>query len=258
MIYALISIAMVGSAVGGNMPFIPSWIGALLGASSSAFVCTWQDSPRGDLARSCAMRVVAACTELWKIQADLQIIPKTTVVTSQIIDKCMILDRKHQVKNRFLSFANKGYESASKVAEQIQQQQRNRGGLDNKDDRESRRDDDRMNNDNKDLRYRRNRESLDSDDKSNYARSGQEGRYRRRGIPNDDDDNDGRYFRSSSSSRFDNEERRFRRRNNIGEQSSEYRNYDDRENYSRKALNDDTSFDDEKPEKKAKGFSWRR
>jgi len=236
MIYALISIAMVGSAVGGNMPFIPSWIGALLGASSFAFVCTWQDSPRGDLLRSCAMRVVAACTELWKIQADLQIIPKTNVVTSQIIDKCMILDRKHRVKDRFLSFANKRYESASKVAEQIQQQQRNRGGLDNKDDRESRRDDDRW----------------------NYEKSRQREGYRRRGIPNDDDVNDDRYSRSSSSPRFDNEEKRSRRRNNNDEQSSDYRNYDGRENYSRKAFDDDYSFDDEKPEKKAKGFFRRR
>ena len=139
MMYALVSMAMVGSTVGGNLPFIPNWIGAVVGASLFSFACTWQNSHRGDLARTMGMRVVRAVTELWEIQADLQIIPKATVVSSQVIDKAMILDRKHRVKDRFLSFANKGYAQASKVAEQIQKQQR--GGKDeinNLDDRDGR------------------------------------------------------------------------------------------------------------------------
>merc|ERR1712025_1333169 len=80
-------------------------------------------------ARTMGMRGVRILSELWEIQADLQIIPKATVVSSQVIDKAMILDRKHRVKDRFLSFANKGYAQASKVAEQIQKQQR--GGENN-------------------------------------------------------------------------------------------------------------------------------
>ncbi|VEU39392.1 unnamed protein product [Pseudo-nitzschia multistriata] len=124
MTFALASMAMVGSAVGGNLPFIPNWIGAIIGAAFSAFACTWQESHRGDLARTMGMRVVRVVTELWEIQADLQIIPKATVVSSQIIDKAMILDRKHRVKDRFLSLATKGYAQATRVAEQVQQQQR--------------------------------------------------------------------------------------------------------------------------------------
>ena len=259
MIYALIIMGMVGSTVGGNMPFIPSWIGALVGASSFAFACTWQDSPRGDLARSCAMRIVSACTELWKIQADLQIIPKATVVSSQIIDKAMILDRKHSVKDKFLSFANKGYESASKVAEQIQQQQRNRGGPDNKDtSKENRRDDDddrRKNVDDRDRRYRKDREPFDDDEDYSRSRRREEGNRRR----DSEEENDRKYDGNSRNTRRgnDDDDDRFGRRNNNDERRSDDRNYDDRENYRRNSR-DDTSFNDEEPEKKSKGFFGRR
>lgn len=138
MMFVLVSMAFVGSMVGGNLPVIPTWMGALAGAASFAFACTWQ-SPRGDLARSCGMRVVSAVGELWEIQADLAIIPKATVVSSQIIDKAMILDRKHRVKDRFLSLANKGYEQASKLATQIHEQQR--GGVGKNGDNSMRTDD---------------------------------------------------------------------------------------------------------------------
>jgi len=257
MIYALIIMGMVGSTVGGNMPVIPSWIGALIGASSFAFACTWQDSPRGDLTRSCAMRIVAACTELWKIQADLQIIPKATVVSSQIIDKAMILDRKHSVKDKFLSFANKGYESASKVAEQIQQQQRNRGGPDN--NKENRRDDDddrRKNVDDRDRRYRKDREPPDDDE--GYSRSLRREEGYRRGDRDEEDDR--RYDGNSRNTRRGNgdDDDRFGRRNNNDERRSDDMDYDDRENYRRKARDDDVPFNDEEPEKKSKGFFGRR
>lgn len=149
MMYAIVSMAFVGSACGGSLPVIPTWMGALAGAGMFALACTWQ-SPRGDLARTCGMRVVKAVGELWEIQADLQIIPKATVVSSQIIDKAMILDRKHRVKDRFLLLASKGYEQATRVAAQIQQQQRggvNNDGDNNEDDRrgESRGRGDRVN-----------------------------------------------------------------------------------------------------------------
>ncbi|KAL3925662.1 MAG: hypothetical protein SGILL_000265 [Bacillariaceae sp.] len=137
MMFVLVSMAFVGSMVGGSLPVIPTWMGALAGAGTFAFVCTWQ-SPRGDLARSCGMRVVSAVGELWEIQSDLQIIPKATVVSSQVIDKAMILDRKHRVKDRFLSMANTGYEQASKLATQIHDQQRGGNGGNNDDNRDER------------------------------------------------------------------------------------------------------------------------
>ncbi|KAL3933445.1 MAG: hypothetical protein SGARI_003709 [Bacillariaceae sp.] len=142
MMYVLVAMGFVGSMVGGNLPVIPTWMGSLAGAATFALICTWQ-SPRGDLARSCGMRVVSAVLELWEIQADLGIIPKATVVSSQIIDKAMILDRKHRVKDRFLSVANRGYEQASKLATQIHDQQRGgnagRDGDNDGDERDQRR-----------------------------------------------------------------------------------------------------------------------
>eukprot|EP00536_Pseudo-nitzschia_multiseries_P015484 jgi/Psemu1/42772/gm1.42772_g len=180
MMYALGSMALVGSTVGGNLPFVPGWIGALGGAAVFAFACTWQESYRGDLARTMGMRVVRAVSELWEIQADLQIIPKATVVSSQMIDRAMILDRKHKVKDRFLSLANSSYARATKVAEQIQQQQR--GGKDGENrDRRSGRDD-------------------DDDDDDRDARSGDR-RGRDRGGSGREKDRGGRYSRDDDRGR---------------------------------------------------------
>ena len=179
MMYAIVSMAMVGSTVGGNFPFIPNWIGALVGAASFAFACTWQNSHRGDLARTMGMRVVRAVTELWEIQADLQIIPKATVVSSQVIDKAMILDRKHRVKDRFLSFATKGYEQASKVAEQIQKQQRGgNDGSDNSNDRDRR---DRRSEDDGDLRRGDGRDRDRRRDRGDRGRVPEDDRFDERG-----------------------------------------------------------------------------
>jgi hypothetical protein len=85
--------------------------------------CTWRN-PRGDLARSCGMRVASAVGELSEIQTNLAIITKATVVSSQIIDQAMVLDRKHRVKDRLFSLASKGYDQARKLASQIHEQQR--------------------------------------------------------------------------------------------------------------------------------------
>mmetsp|Transcript_10529 Transcript_10529/g.24958 ORF Transcript_10529/g.24958 Transcript_10529/m.24958 type:complete len:579 (-) Transcript_10529:327-2063(-) len=196
MMYALVSMSLVGSTVGGNMPFIPNWIGALAGAAIFAFACTWQESHRGDLARTMGMRVVRAVTELWEIQADLQIIPKATVVSSQMIDRAMILDRKHRVKDRFLSLANKGYAQASKVAEQIQQQQRGGPNKDRDDDRRRESDSDDRRGGPRDADYRSRDRSRDED----RRRYRDDERGRSRGRREDDDEEE---FRSRG---------RFRRR----------------------------------------------
>lgn len=108
MMYSLIAMAFVGSACGGSIPLLPTWMGSLAGAASFGLVCL-QNSPRGDLGRTLGMRVVAVLQTLWEIQAQLGIIPKAAIVSSQIIDKCMVLDRQHKVKDRFLKVVNAGY-----------------------------------------------------------------------------------------------------------------------------------------------------
>lgn len=253
MIYTLISMAIVGSTVGGNMPFIPNWIGALVGAASFAFACTWQNSHRGDLVRTMGMRVVRAVSELWEIQADLQIIPKATVVSSNVIDKAMVLDRKHRVKDRFLSFANKGYAQASKVAEQIQRQQRggekndrndgernrDRRGYRNRGDRREE-EDDRMRRDDRvgDMRrYSRHRGS----DRENDQGDDDNRQRRRSRYDEDEDDDDGRYKPPSRSGSYG------------GRQ--EQRQYDDK--MDGRDL-DMEEFHKDEDEKKSKGFFFRR
>jgi len=125
MLYSLIAVTLVGSTVGAtiSLPLIPTWITSLSGAATLAFAATL-DSPRGDLARTIGMRVVALGQELWDIQAKLGIIPKAAIVSGQIIDKCMILDRQHKVKDRFLRLVNAGYEQVLQTADRVQQQQR--------------------------------------------------------------------------------------------------------------------------------------
>ena len=63
MMYAIAAMAFVGSTCGGNLPMIPAWMGALGGAGFFAFVTTL-NNPRGDLARTMGMRVVAVLMEV--------------------------------------------------------------------------------------------------------------------------------------------------------------------------------------------------
>ena len=119
MMYALIAMAFVGSTCGGNikLPIIPTSMGALGGAALFATGCL-ANSARGDLCRSMGMRVVALVEELWEIQADLRIIPKVAVVSSQILDKLLIFDRKHKVKDKLLTLVNKGYDQVVTARQQ--------------------------------------------------------------------------------------------------------------------------------------------
>lgn len=270
MMYALVSMAMVGSTVGGNLPFIPNWIGALVGASSFAFACTWQNSHRGDLARTMGMRVVRAVSELWEIQADLQIIPKATVVSSQVIDKAMILDRKHRVKDRFLSLANKSYAQASQVAEQIQKQQR---GGNNKDENDNDNKRDRNRGNDRNINGRLNEEGddskreerdrdrrRDSRDRGRDAESdrfyerGDDRRQRRWYKDDDDVDRDSLNFRDRTEP---DERRRTRGRYDV-EMDDRDGKFDSRrpENYD---YDDGRETSDEnQSDKKSKGFFFRR
>lgn len=264
MMYALVSMAMVGSIAGGNLPFIPNWIGALVGAASFSFACTWQNSHRGDLARTMGMRVVRAVSELWEIQADLQIIPKATVVSSQLIDKAMILDRKHRVKDRFLSLANNSYAQASKVAEQIQKQQRggtNKDKNDNDNDNER----DRYRGNDRNRAFRRSEEDKDSikgeerdrdwrrvsrdAENDRFSKRGDDRRQRRRDR---DDDYDNGHDRSEPDLKR-RSSRRYEVENNDRDRNSASRR---RENYDYDG--DEESFDENEYDKKSKGFFFRR
>jgi hypothetical protein len=134
MLPTLLAMAFVGSISGGNLPLLPTWMGALIGGGLFAVWTTLNDA-RGDLARSMGMRVVATGQELWNINVELELMHKVGVVSGKILDKLLILDRKHRIKDRILRGASFLYDQVSKAAVSATTQ----GGRGEDDDRDRRR-----------------------------------------------------------------------------------------------------------------------
>ncbi|GAX12927.1 hypothetical protein FisN_22Hu260 [Fistulifera solaris] len=99
MMYTLISIAIVGSTVGGNVPLVPKWLGGLLGAGFFAYLAT-QPSALGDLVRTAGMRVVGLLQELWEVTMELRLRQQLTVFAVRLFDRLMFLDRQHRIRDR--------------------------------------------------------------------------------------------------------------------------------------------------------------
>lgn len=169
MMYATIAMGFVGSICGGNLPLVPTWMGALGGAGSFAFLTTTRDS-RGDLCRTMGMRVVSLGQEVLGINQELRLLNKLGVVTGKVFDKMMILDSKHRIKDRLVSGFSWAYEKVSRTASQVQSDMQ--GGPDEPRDRR-REPDDRRDGPDRDVR-RGPHDGRDRDD-------------RRRGPPNDRD-----------------------------------------------------------------------
>jgi hypothetical protein len=132
MLMTLAAMAVVGSAVGGNLPLIPTWLGALCGAATFCFGTTLP-SARGDLCRCMGMRVVQVTIDLWDIQGDLRLWPKIGIVSSKILDKMLVLDRKHRIKDRIVDTVSMIYQQVSKTAANASD------GFGDEDDRQERR-----------------------------------------------------------------------------------------------------------------------
>ena len=187
---SVVAMGLVGSAVGGSIPLLPTWMGSLAGAATFALSTTLPNA-RGDLCRIMGMRVVATTLELWDIQADLEIIPKMGVVGGKIMDKILILDRKHRIKDRLVTVLSWGYDQAMKQADAARGGSRDSGDG----DRRRRADDDD--------RRRRGRDDRDGDRRRDRPppRDGRdEGR---RGRFDDKDDRDGRRPRDELGGRGD-------------------------------------------------------
>jgi len=112
MIKSLICIALVGSFCGGNVPLIPTWIGSASGAAALAFMGIGKNA-RGDLIRTMGMRVVALVGETMDINEELNVGRKVAVVAGKLLDKALILDRKHRIKDRVFSGVSWAYEKIS-------------------------------------------------------------------------------------------------------------------------------------------------
>lgn len=116
---ALLSVVLIGSICGGNVPLIPTWIGSAGGAAAFAIFGMGKNA-RGDLIRTMGMRVVALTGEAMRINADLRIASKVLIVSGKVFDKIMILDRKHRIKDRIVKGATMAYDMASRTFTSVQ------------------------------------------------------------------------------------------------------------------------------------------
>lgn len=145
-VYTLVAMGFVGSTCGGNLPLVPTWMGALGGAALFCGASTLK-SARGDLARSMGMRVVGVMEELLDINGELKVVRKSGVVAGLLLDKVLIMDRKHKIKDRIVAGVTSVYDRVSNTASEAS----GSGSERDRDDR-SRKDDRRRGDDNNDRR----------------------------------------------------------------------------------------------------------
>jgi hypothetical protein len=115
MLYSTAAMGFVGSAIGG-----------LAGAGSFAFLTTTRNA-RGDLCRTMGMRVVSLGQEVLGINQELELLSKVGAVTGKVLDKLLILDRKHRIKDRLVTGFSWCYDKISRTASQVQNDMQAKG-----------------------------------------------------------------------------------------------------------------------------------
>jgi len=133
MMFTVLAMGMAGAMIGGNIPLVPAFIGSPCGGAAFAFGCTLR-SAKGDLARSMGMKVVSTCQEVLYIQKELSVVSKSMVVANRILDKLLILDRKHKIKDKVVALVKWIYDKGSGVVQEAQAGIQRRGEESNKKD----------------------------------------------------------------------------------------------------------------------------
>lgn len=213
-IYTLVAMALVGSTCGGSLPLLPTWMGGLGGAA--LFVAgTLLPSARGDLCRSMGMRVVAVVEELLDINKELKVVQKSGVVAGLILDKMLILDRKHKIKDRIATGLTWMYSQVAQTAGSVDRERReNRRGNDERDNSDRREQDRRSSDRNEqDLDRRRSSEPRNRDmDRGRESNPRDRDIYRQQ-KPNEPRDNDMVRERTPDDRRYSNSPRQEDRKN---------------------------------------------
>ena len=119
MFKSLIVMTLVGSFCGSNVPFFPAWIGSLVGAVAFTIMTT-KRTAKGDLVRSMGMRVVSLTGECFDITSKLNIGRKSGIVGGKVLDKLLILDKKHRIKDRMTNSFSWIYQKALKTKSQVE------------------------------------------------------------------------------------------------------------------------------------------
>lgn len=177
---ALLSMVLIGSFCGGNIPLIPTWMGGAGGAAAFGVFGIGKNA-RGDLIRTMGMRIVALSGEALQINRDLRVAGKVSRVAGKVFDKMMILDRKHKIKDRIVSGATWAYDRVTSTAARVQQDMQEGNESDRRSDnrREMRAYD-------SDRTRRNDDRAYDRDDRRDLRGDGDDRRYR------EDDDRDRR------------------------------------------------------------------
>jgi len=123
-ILVFVALGFLGSTVGGSFPLIPTWMGASGGAGAFVFFATWPTA-QGDLVRTLGMRIVTLVRVLLDLNQELRLVNKAGAVSSNLLDKMLILDRKHRIKDKVISGATFVYEQ---VMAQVNNRQEASGG----------------------------------------------------------------------------------------------------------------------------------
>ena len=127
MLYTTLAMTVLGSTVGGCVPLLPTWLGGTLGAAVFGFGTTTRNA-QGDVLRSMGARVVAVGSVVVDMNQELKLLSKTMVVAGKVLDKILILDRKHKIKDRIVTGATFLYEQLARAAKQVQNDMNDRGG----------------------------------------------------------------------------------------------------------------------------------
>ena len=124
---SLLCLSMVGFALGGSIasstPLVPSWMGALGGAATLAILTTRRDA-RGDLCRIAGMRLRRTLGAAWTVCTQEVPLPHHTgIVAREILDKLLILDRQHRLRDRLTTFLSQFIQFIQRLVRQRQEQE---------------------------------------------------------------------------------------------------------------------------------------
>ena len=119
MAWTVAAMALMGGFCGGNLPLIPAWMGGTAGAAVLAFGTTLRGA-KGDLYRTMGMRVVALLGEMRDVNAELGLAGKAGYTSGRILDRILILDRKHSIRQKIGAGVGWVAEKVSKKAQEVQ------------------------------------------------------------------------------------------------------------------------------------------
>jgi len=120
MLWSTAALALVSGACGAYCTPIMSWLGGWL-AAGGAVALMMRDGAAGDVARASGMRLVATVGVGRSVVADLKLVPQTGMMLSNILDRLMIFDRQHRVKDRVVSLVTAAAQQVSRISKQRQE-----------------------------------------------------------------------------------------------------------------------------------------